>query len=376
ERGRSLDVPANSESASGHSSGGKLTPVELLGRSCDAVSTSEHSPRARDGFSSAYSSYWRPPASRNDGKNISLSSRTSLSNQKSLRRWITIGDFECGRLDEENIESLEDHKENSSETGAENRSVDSENGKSECMRSDDIQSASQSPVEEPKTVNCVPGEAKKKSKIEIILKNNLKGHTPEVSHEIISDDCQKRFENNVKNGGDSENFAEKLKEDSSSTSNCEEEDCNITERNVVNDTKANQNVAGKWQTLEKLGKPLRKPDDSQENNDVSDLESEKSNEDMDAELPTSENITSLYDLVRAVKNSNENLPPQEIESKFKQISLAFKTDRITLKQRLEVQQRQRDIAEVNFERELAQLRSSILVCTVYLSICIQWSHSL
>ncbi|XP_068210258.1 LOW QUALITY PROTEIN: uncharacterized protein [Palaemon carinicauda] len=57
---------------------------------------------------------------------------------------------------------------------------------------------------------------------------------------------------------------------------------------------------------------------------------------------------------------NENLSAQEIENKFKQLSLAFKTDRLTLKQRLDVQHRQRDTAEANFERELDQLRKSIL----------------
>ncbi|XP_066947254.1 uncharacterized protein [Macrobrachium rosenbergii] len=57
---------------------------------------------------------------------------------------------------------------------------------------------------------------------------------------------------------------------------------------------------------------------------------------------------------------NENLSAQEIENKFKQLSLAIKTDRLTLKQRLDVQHRQRDTAEANFERELEQLRKSIL----------------
>ncbi|XP_064077206.1 uncharacterized protein LOC135194931 isoform X2 [Macrobrachium nipponense] len=57
---------------------------------------------------------------------------------------------------------------------------------------------------------------------------------------------------------------------------------------------------------------------------------------------------------------NENLSAQEIENKFKQLSLAIKTDRLTLKQRLDVQHRQRDTAEANFERELDQLRKSIL----------------
>ncbi|XP_063612496.1 inositol 1,4,5-triphosphate receptor associated 1-like [Penaeus indicus] len=56
----------------------------------------------------------------------------------------------------------------------------------------------------------------------------------------------------------------------------------------------------------------------------------------------------------------ENLSPQEIEGKFKQLSLAFNTDRLTLRQRLDVQQRQRDTAENNFESEINLLRSAVL----------------
>ncbi|XP_042234599.1 uncharacterized protein LOC121874507 [Homarus americanus] len=75
---------------------------------------------------------------------------------------------------------------------------------------------------------------------------------------------------------------------------------------------------------------------------------------------------SLQDHLRAAGLSrddpvpNENLSAQEIESKFTQLSLAFKTDRLTLRQRLDVQQRQRDTAETNFDTEIDQLRSSVL----------------
>ncbi|XP_063888855.1 inositol 1,4,5-triphosphate receptor associated 2-like isoform X3 [Scylla paramamosain] len=58
--------------------------------------------------------------------------------------------------------------------------------------------------------------------------------------------------------------------------------------------------------------------------------------------------------------SNENLSPQEIENKFTQLSLAFKTDRLTLRQRLDLQQRHRDTAESNLENEFKHLRSSVL----------------
>lgn len=81
---------------------------------------------------------------------------------------------------------------------------------------------------------------------------------------------------------------------------------------------------------------------------------------MDVELPIPEHLSCLYDVVKAVKNSNENLTAQEIETKFTQLSLAFKTDRLTLRQRLDLQQRHRDTAEVNLETEMKHLRNAIL----------------
>ncbi|XP_069958516.1 serine-rich adhesin for platelets isoform X5 [Cherax quadricarinatus] len=65
-------------------------------------------------------------------------------------------------------------------------------------------------------------------------------------------------------------------------------------------------------------------------------------------------------LLRDDSIPNENLSAQEIESKFTQLSLAFKTDRLTLRQRLDVQQRLRDTAETNFSTEVNHLISSIL----------------
>lgn len=57
--------------------------------------------------------------------------------------------------------------------------------------------------------------------------------------------------------------------------------------------------------------------------------------------------------------SAENLSDQDIENKFSSLSLAFKTDRITLHERLELQHRQRDIAERNAEDEIRQLKTSV-----------------
>ncbi|KAK3858858.1 hypothetical protein Pcinc_034978 [Petrolisthes cinctipes] len=83
-------------------------------------------------------------------------------------------------------------------------------------------------------------------------------------------------------------------------------------------------------------------------------------EGMEVKLPNPENLNSLFAVVKAVKNSHENLSAQEIENKFNQLSLAFRTDGVTLRQRLDLQQRHRDNAESNFNRELSQLRDSLI----------------
>ena len=49
------------------------------------------------------------------------------------------------------------------------------------------------------------------------------------------------------------------------------------------------------------------------------------------------------------------------QSKFTSLSLAFKTDKLTLTNRLELQQRQRDIAEKNIDDEIKQLKASLEV---------------
>ncbi|XP_052811865.1 uncharacterized protein LOC128239309 isoform X2 [Mya arenaria] len=65
--------------------------------------------------------------------------------------------------------------------------------------------------------------------------------------------------------------------------------------------------------------------------------------------------------------SSEELSEQEIESKFTSLSLAFKTDSQTLEKRLEIQERSRDIAEQNVDKELKGLRNNLdklnQVCT-------------
>lgn len=64
---------------------------------------------------------------------------------------------------------------------------------------------------------------------------------------------------------------------------------------------------------------------------------------------------------------SDELSDQEIESKFTSLSLAFKTDSQTLEKRLEIQDRSRDIAEQNVDKELKGLRSGLAtlnqICT-------------
>ncbi|KAH9499063.1 hypothetical protein Btru_005586 [Bulinus truncatus] len=54
--------------------------------------------------------------------------------------------------------------------------------------------------------------------------------------------------------------------------------------------------------------------------------------------------------------SVDQLPQKEIESKFISLSLAFKTDKFTLEQRVSVQERARDLAEQNVDAEIKGLR--------------------
>ncbi|KFM69508.1 Lymphoid-restricted membrane protein, partial [Stegodyphus mimosarum] len=75
-----------------------------------------------------------------------------------------------------------------------------------------------------------------------------------------------------------------------------------------------------------------------------------------------QHITSIADAVvklKELRESNKNLNEPDIEEKFARLSLAFKTDKFTLGKRLELQARQRDIAEKNIEVELKALRESL-----------------
>lgn len=62
---------------------------------------------------------------------------------------------------------------------------------------------------------------------------------------------------------------------------------------------------------------------------------------------------------REHEDSPDQLSEQEIENKFTSLSLAFKTDKITLEKRLEIQERSRDIAEENVAKEIKGLREAL-----------------
>ncbi|BFZ09801.1 hypothetical protein BsWGS_12840 [Bradybaena similaris] len=57
--------------------------------------------------------------------------------------------------------------------------------------------------------------------------------------------------------------------------------------------------------------------------------------------------------------SLDQLPEKDIESKFISLSLAFKTDKLTLDQRVIVQERSRDLAEKNVDTQLHGLRDAV-----------------
>ncbi len=57
------------------------------------------------------------------------------------------------------------------------------------------------------------------------------------------------------------------------------------------------------------------------------------------------------------------------QEKFASLSLAFKTDSLTLDRRIELHHRARDIAEQNIDRELEGLREAMKVVRLLLVCC-------
>ncbi|XP_060071644.1 inositol 1,4,5-triphosphate receptor associated 1-like [Ylistrum balloti] len=65
------------------------------------------------------------------------------------------------------------------------------------------------------------------------------------------------------------------------------------------------------------------------------------------------------DTVNGDDDGSEQANELEIEKKFTSLSLAFKTDKLTLEKRLEIQERSRDIAEQNVDTELKGLKDNL-----------------
>ncbi|XP_021364654.1 lymphoid-restricted membrane protein-like isoform X2 [Mizuhopecten yessoensis] len=65
------------------------------------------------------------------------------------------------------------------------------------------------------------------------------------------------------------------------------------------------------------------------------------------------------DTVNGDDDGSEQASELEIEKKFTSLSLAFKTDKLTLEKRLEIQERSRDIAEQNVDTELKGLKDNL-----------------
>ncbi|XP_033739706.1 uncharacterized protein LOC117327005 isoform X2 [Pecten maximus] len=71
------------------------------------------------------------------------------------------------------------------------------------------------------------------------------------------------------------------------------------------------------------------------------------------------NLKLNSDTVNGDDDGSEQASELEIEKKFTSLSLAFKTDKLTLEKRLEIQERSRDIAEQNVDTELKGLKENL-----------------
>ena len=75
---------------------------------------------------------------------------------------------------------------------------------------------------------------------------------------------------------------------------------------------------------------------------------------------TNPSIWSHTDIISLKTHWNDVLYFQE---KFASLSLAFKTDKLTLEQRIEIHERSRDRAEQNIDKELDSLKNAMQVST-------------
>ncbi|XP_070540468.1 putative leucine-rich repeat-containing protein DDB_G0290503 isoform X3 [Ptychodera flava] len=73
----------------------------------------------------------------------------------------------------------------------------------------------------------------------------------------------------------------------------------------------------------------------------------------------SDNMLHTLGVARKIQKSPGSLSDQEVEAKFQALALAFRTDKFTLEKRLDLQERHRDLAEINVQKELDQLREAL-----------------
>ena len=86
-------------------------------------------------------------------------------------------------------------------------------------------------------------------------------------------------------------------------------------------------------------------------------------------------LRGIFPGSKSLLSSAGNLSERDIENKFSSLSLAFKTDRVSLQERHELQLRQRDIAERNVATEIRQLGASIRYFSLILNFCLSVKRS-
>ncbi|XP_072909030.1 uncharacterized protein [Hemitrygon akajei] len=97
----------------------------------------------------------------------------------------------------------------------------------------------------------------------------------------------------------------------------------------------------------------RSPDDEQVR------DSDESGEDSAPEEPLNNSVDEVSILKRLGLFKREFCTDKEVESAFIHLSLAFKSDMFTLKQRLQVEEHARDVAEENIHKELEECKETL-----------------
>ncbi|XP_076344187.1 uncharacterized protein LOC143244057 isoform X2 [Tachypleus tridentatus] len=137
------------------------------------------------------------------------------------------------------------------------------------------------------------------------------------------------------------------------------------------------NMSNKWKIQDRLVKSKRLIPDLKETSEIPQTKGNTSGCSMGCEnlypndpntvIPLTDDCSPIFPCIpdsflkllglhKDDPNSIASFTEKETEKKFNSLSLAFKTDKLTLNKRLELQQRQRDTAEENVESEIQALR--------------------